>query len=243
MGVIYQFIPLLRSILYSSVLIVLVLSCKEDTVRRTDFLIQGVDVSRYQLQVNWPEVAAQGIHFAFVKATEGATHLDTLFHKNWRAIRESGLRRGAYHFYRPQTDAQLQATYFLKQVELKDGDLPPVLDIEVLDGTDPRALVNDLHTWVTIVHEHCGVAPILYTNLKFYNRYLAGHFDDYPLWIARYSNEKPVLACGREWQFWQYGNRGTLSGIDGYVDFNVFQGDWLTLDSLTYNYNTALSFK
>ena len=238
-----QSIPLLRSILYSSIFALLVLSCQQDTIRRTDFLIQGIDVSRYQLQVDWTEVAKQGIHFAFVKATEGATHLDTLFHKNWHAIKASGLKRGAYHFFRPQTDARQQAAYFLGQVELEDGDLPPVLDIEVLDRIDPRALVADLHTWLSTVYDHFGVRPVLYTNLKFYNRYLAGHFDDYPLWIARYNEEEPVLACGRDWQFWQYGNRGKLVGIDGYVDFNVFYGDWLALDSLTYSHSTALSFK
>jgi len=230
-----------RITLHISVILLLLFSCQRDTARRTDFAVQGIDVSRYQLQVNWPEVAQQGIHFAFVKATEGATHTDTLFHKNWHLIREAGLRRGAYHFFRPRTDARLQALHFIDQVTLRDGDLPPVLDIEVLDKVDPRILVTDLHIWLQHIHEHYGVKPVLYTNLKFYNRYLAGHFDDYPLWIARYSEEEPVLACGRDWQFWQYGNRGKLPGIDGYVDFNVFFGDWLELDSLAYSHNTALS--
>lgn len=234
---------MLRYLLYTSIFCLLILSCQRDTVRRTDFLIQGIDVSRYQLHIDWAEVADQDVHFAFVKATEGATHLDTLFQKNWQLIREAGIRRGAYHFFRPRTDAGLQAAHFIRQVELLDGDLPPVLDIEVLDNVDPRELVLALQFWLRTVEDHFGVPPILYTNLKYYNRYLAGHFDDYPLWIARYNEEEPILACGRNWQFWQYGNRGTLPGIDGYVDFNVFYGDWLDLDSLSYNQGRALSFQ
>lgn len=230
-----------RRLLYTGVFFLLILSCQRDTERRSDYLIQGIDVSRYQLQINWPEVAQQDVHFAFVKATEGATHLDTLFHKNWQLIQDAGIRKGAYHFFRPRTDAYQQAIFFIGQVELRNGDLPPVLDIEVLDGTDPRELLPALHTWLRTVRDYYGIRPVLYTNLKFYNRYLAGHFDDYPLWIARYSEEKPVLACGREWQFWQYGNRGHLPGIEGHVDFNVFYGDWLAFDSLTYSRDTALS--
>ena len=126
-------------------------------------------------------------------------------------------------------------------VELLDGDLPPVLDIEVLDSSHPALLIVSLKIWLDTIYEHYGVRPILYTNLKFYNRHLAGHFDEYPLWIARYSEEEPVLACGREWQFWQYANRGKIAGINGYVDFNVFAGNWQELDQLSFGQHTVLS--
>jgi lysozyme len=63
---------------------------------------------------------------------------------------------------------------------------------------------------------------------------LAGHFDEYPLWIARYNTREPTLACGRDWQFWQYGSRGKIEGISGNVDFNVFHGSLEQLDSLCY---------
>ena len=85
-----------RRLLYTGVLLLLLLSCQRETERRSDYLIQGIDVSRYQLQINWSEVAQQDVHFAFVKATEGATHLDTLFHKNWQLIQAAKIRRGAY---------------------------------------------------------------------------------------------------------------------------------------------------
>jgi lysozyme len=168
-------------------------SCTQDTERRDDYAIQGIDVSRYQSVVDWDKIAAQEVHFAFIKATEGATHTDSLFERNWKQIRATGIRRGAY-----------------AAVRLENGDMPPVLDIETLDGSDPRKLVPALKTWLVLIRRHYGVMPILYTNLHFYNKHLAGQFADYPLWIARYGDDLPVLACGRSWQFWQYGSRGTL---------------------------------
>lgn len=216
-------------------------SCQRETQRRYDYDIQGIDVSRYQAQVDWAIVAEQDMHFAFVKATEGATHTDSFFLSNWDQIKAAGLRRGAYHFYRPRTSAVDQADHFVSRVQLANGDLPPVLDIEVLDGVNPKYLIPSLKTWLVLITRHYGVRPIIYTNLNFYNKYLAGHFDNYPLWVARYNGGVPVLACGRDWQFWQYGNRGELEGIDGPVDFNVFAGSWLEFDQLSYTKGTALS--
>ncbi|MEM1215111.1 MAG: GH25 family lysozyme [Bacteroidota bacterium] len=219
----------------------LLFACQSDTVRRHDFLIQGIDVSRYQAEVNWDTIAAQGMHFAFVKATEGATHADQYFEQNWQALREAGLRRGAYHFYRPRTSPVAQADFFVSKISLVEGDLPPVLDVEVLDGIHPTTLVTNVKTWLRLIERRYGVQPIVYTNLSFYNKHLAGHLEDYPLWIARYGREKPVLACGRDWQFWQYGSRGLLGGIAGYVDFNVFAGGWEDLDRMTYQGEDILS--
>ncbi|MEQ8706578.1 MAG: GH25 family lysozyme [Phaeodactylibacter sp.] len=196
--------------------------------------VHGIDVSHYQADIDWNVVAAQGVQFAFVKASEGMTLIDTLFCENWFELKEANIRRGAYHFFRPRTPVFEQAMNFQTTVKIESSDLPPVLDVEVLDGVSKVELVSSVLTWLYLTEIHYGVKPILYTNLKFYNKYLAGHFDEYPLWIARYSRREPTLACGREWQFWQYGNRGSLEGIEGPVDFNVFQGDLHKLDSLCY---------
>ena len=209
-------------------------SCNPITERMETFAIHGIDVSHYQAQINWPLVAQQNIKFAFVKATEGESLKDSLFAKNWTAMKEVGLHRGAYHFFRPTKPASIQADHFLKQVQLEPGDLPPVLDVEVTDGVEEGPLLSRMKTWLAIVERHCGIRPIIYTNLNFYHRHLAGYFDDYPIWIARYSSRTPQLASGQKWQFWQYGNRGKLEGIHGYVDFNVFHGDYEELTEMTY---------
>lgn len=215
-------------------------SCDYQTARMEEFEVHGIDISHYQSRVDWDMVAVQDINFAFVKASEGVSLHDSLFMLNWDEMKRVGIRRGAYHFFRPSFPAEEQARNFITQVDMEYGDLPPVLDVEVLDGSSKVQLITGIRTWLYLVEIQYGVKPILYTNIKFYNRYLAGHFREYPMWIARYNRRQPSLACGREWLFWQYGNQGKLPGIEGDVDFNVFKGSMAELEALCAAPTSAL---
>ena len=119
-------------------------------------------------------------------------------------------------------------------VQLQAGDMPPVLDVEVIDEASKVELITKVRTWLYLAEIRFRIKPILYSNQKFYNRYLAGHFDDYPVWIARYNTTQPDLAYERTWHFWQYGNRGRIKGVEGYVDFNVFDGTLEDLDRMCW---------
>ena len=211
----------------------LLFGCNEQTNRRQGFDVHGIDVSHYQKDINWEKVAAQDIHFAFIKATEGETYKDSFFCENWVEMKAAGIKRGAYHFFRPTLSAAMQAENFIEMTELGDGDIVPVLDVEVTDGVAPEELRAQVDIWMSIVENHFKAKPILYTYQNFFNDNLAGHFNDYPVWVARYSAwRKPCLHTKEGWQFWQYGNRGKLKGIDGPVDFNVFKGSADDLESL-----------
>lgn len=203
----------------------LFLACNEQTVRKDHFEVHGIDVSHYQKEIDWPLVAAQDVAFAFVKASEGETYKDRYFCENWDAMKDAGIKRGAYHFFRPTLSAEMQAKNFIEQASLEDGDFAPVLDIEVLDNVSPEQLRAGVNTWIQIVEDHFKVKPIIYTYQKFYNKYLSGYYEEHPLWIARYSSwRKPRLKSNQSWQFWQYGSKGQLDGVDGPVDLNVFKG-------------------
>ncbi len=215
-----------------ALLLALFQSCERETIRMEGFKVHGIDVSHHQQKITWDSVAQDAITFAFVKATEGSTHRDSLFATNWKEMKRVGIKRGAYHFFRPQTPAEEQALNFIRLVDMEIGDLPPVLDVEVLDGTNKINLITQMRTWLYMIELHYEIRPIIYTNLKFYNEHLAGHFDEYPLWIARYSYRKPDLAGKKDWIFWQYGNRGKINGINGPVDFNVFYGNKFQLQDL-----------
>ena len=73
-------------------------------------------------------------------------------------------------------------------VEMQYGDLPPVLDVEVTDGVVGEDLINGIQTWLTLVEQKTRMTPIIYTNQKFYNKHLAGHFPNHLIWIARYNS-------------------------------------------------------
>ena len=188
------------------------------------YTVEGFDVSRYQATIDWERVSEARQDFVFIKATEGRTLRDPQFLTNWFGAERSGVRRGAYHFFRPGVDPGEQARLYFSTVELQPGDFPPVLDIEKTGGLSSRELVKRAKQWLTLVELRYGVKPILYTGQNFYNRHLAGQFDDYPLWLARYDHEQPVTVCGRTFQFWQYSDRGRVRGVKGRVDRNVFTG-------------------
>lgn len=214
-------------------------SCNQITEKMKGFEVHGIDVSRYQSDIDWKKVAQQDIAFAFVKASEGESISDNFFCKNWKEIKEANIRRGAYHFFRPTTSVLTQAQNFMDNVILEKGDLPPVLDIEVLDGVSSEDLVIRVRTWLEIIEAEYQIRPIIYTNLKFYNKHLADHFQEYPVWIARYNKYfEPLLVNEVKWKFWQYGNRGRLDGIDGDVDLNVFKGSIDELNMLCFNPQT-----
>lgn len=215
-----------------SLIILIGYSCNPYTVRLDRFILHGIDVSHYQAEIDWKKVKEQGVYFAFVKASEGRSLHDPRYCTNWDALKEQRIKRGAYHFFRPTIPAEVQVQNFSDIVEMEYGDLPPVLDVEVLDGVSKVELINGVREWIYTIEIKYGVKPIIYTNLKFYNKYLAGHFPEYPLWIARYNTKEPTLACGRDWHFWQYGNKGKIEGISGEVDFNVFHGTTYELEAL-----------
>ncbi|HSN62216.1 MAG TPA: glycoside hydrolase family 25 protein [Ferruginibacter sp.] len=195
----------------------------------TRYNIHGIDVSRYQKTIGWKlikemEVENIRIGFAFMKATEGVSGIDGQFRRNWIQAKKADLPRGAYHFFIASKSGKAQAENFIENVKLQKGDLPPVLDIEQINGASVTDLQQRVADWLLVVEKKYNVKPIIYTNADFYETFLAGRFDDYPLWVAHYLvKDKPRIK--RKWHFWQHSEKGRANGIDAFVDFNVFNGD------------------
>jgi lysozyme len=207
------------------------LTGREKTPLLAGYSVHGIDVSAYQGHIDWPEVARHNVRFAFIKASEGGTMRDARFKRNWKEARAAGVMRGAYHYYQPNRDAGIQADLFVRTVPLAPGDLPPVLDVEAPNFHDVAELRKGVAQWLRLVEAHYGVKPILYSNHSFYRRHLAGHFDDYPLWLAHYEVEKPAMPRSK-WIIWQHSDEAYVPGIRGVVDFNVFQGNYAALRAM-----------
>lgn len=195
--------------------------------------LEGVDVSRYQLNVNWEQVRDSGLSFAFAKATEGRTYTDPTFRTTWQRLQDVGLVRGAYHFMRPDNNAALDEAKHAVEVvgELGSGDLPIVGDLEVpRPNLAPRQLVDWVNTWCTTVEELTGRTPILYTYTSYWIDQLAGtkELAQWPLWLADYRQPAPDRPAeslgGWRWLFWQWTGKGRVFGYDGDIDRNVFRG-------------------
>jgi len=181
----------------------------------------GVDVSGYQPTVDWQKVAASGIAFAFIKATEATTLVDHAFARHWAQAKQAKLLRGAYHFFRPKLDAAAQARFFLAQLE-DPGELPPVLDVEVTDDVAPAQVVAGVRAWLDVVAGSLG-RPIIYTSPSFWNA-LPGAADvahKADLWVAHWGAHVPASVNGwQRWTFWQFTNKASISGIPGTADMD-----------------------
>ncbi|KAM3108643.1 GH25 family lysozyme [Phormidesmis sp. 146-33] len=199
--------------------------------------LEGIDVSYYQGDIDWPTVASQGVFYGFAKATEGASSSDPSFAKNWAGMKTFGLVRGAYHFFRAGKDPIVQANNFLQQIKgnYEPSDLPPVLDLEILDNLDAATVINRAAQWLTAIESATGRKPLIYTYPVFWEEKLGNttRFSSYPLWIANFGTRAPfVPSAWKSWVFHQYSESGTVKGIDGNVDLNQFNGDLDGLQNL-----------
>ena len=206
------------------------------------FEIHGIDISHYQGKIDWEQlknamIKGCPVRFVIIKSTEGSSRLDENFRENFNQTRDFGFIRGVYHFWSNKSTAREQAYYFLDQVHLTDGDLPPVLDIEHKPADKSvEDFQRDVLTWLHIVEDKYHVKPIIYTYYKFKEQYLSAPvFDDYPYWIAHYYVDK-VQYKGK-WKFWQHTDVGKLPGIKGYVDFNIYNGSYYELKQLCIGSN------
>lgn len=200
------------------------------------YSLHGIDVSFYQQHIYWPSVKKMkekdvALKFVFIKATEGLYNADRYFKRNWEQAKSLSLTRGAYHFFLATKDGTMQAKNFLKKVQLKPGDLPPVLDIEELYGVAPDVMRRRVKDWLKYTEKYCGVKPIIYSNAFFYEHYLGKEFSGYPLWVAHYF-EKKKPGVTREWTFWQHNDAGKVNGIAAKVDFNVYNGDSVSFQKM-----------
>lgn len=201
------------------------------------YSVQGIDISHYQGNIDWDKlhnalIDGNPVRFIIIKGTEGNYRLDDNFNDNFYNAAEYGFIRGAYHYFVPGVDAKSQADYFLKQVHLEEGDLPPVLDFEKTGNLSPAQVEKAALTWLNRVENHYHVKPILYTYYKFKLKYFSSKkFDDYPYWIAHYYVD--TLRYKGAWKFWQHTDFGKVDGIKSYVDLDVYNGSMYDLEKFT----------
>jgi lysozyme len=188
---------------------------------------KGIDVSHRQGHIEWQQVKASGISFAFCKATEGGDFNDPLFTVNVNYAKKAGIAVGAYHFLRASTAAQgvEEANHFITVVQNAGGfallDLPPVVDVEVAENT-----VAAVSAWISRVKEVSGKQPAIYTYPSFIDEHLDSSLGSIPLWYANYSETQPKDRGGwSKWTFLQYSDKGNVPGIANPVDLDVCDSD------------------
>lgn len=202
-----------------------------ENITPSRYPIHGIDVSKYQGEIDWLTVRRSGVSFAYIKATEGGDHLDEKFKENWRGAARGGVPRGAYHFYYFCRTAKEQARWFIENVPRDRHALPPVLDIEwnhqsrTCPGKPSASHIrNEMARFIQIITAHYGRRPLIYTTVDFYADNDIGRVKGADFWLRSVAAHPSESYRGQRWTLWQYSGTGNVPGIEGKVDLNAFAG-------------------
>jgi lysozyme len=220
-------------------------------------VVEGIDVFDGQGIIDWAQVRAAGIGFAYIKATQGTYDTQATFADNWAGSSAAGLLRGAYHFFDPTEDGEAQAAHFLAVVGAASGDLPPVLDAECPDGdgdclgtgsagdASAAEIRVRLLAFLGAVQRALGRTPLVYTFASYFadNGVDTTGLEAYPLYLAWIPPGDPAatgsaLPCidipapWTEAALWQYSFEGAVAGVSGAVDRDRFLGSISALQAL-----------
>lgn len=191
---------------------------------RTQYPVRGIDVSHHQGPIDWSAVKSSGIHFAYIKATEGANFTDATFADHWKNSNAAGIAHGAYHFFTLGTSGEIQAAHFIATVPADADALPPAIDLEFSGYNKnrrppPEEFQHELAIFWDALVAHYRKLPVVYTASDFQKEYLR-FMPIERLWIR-----EVVLRPDSRWTFWQFSARGRVRGVPGFVDLNVFHSN------------------
>lgn len=183
--------------------------------------LRGVDLSAHNGDIDFNRLQRSGIDFAYIKATEGTDFIDRNFVRNAQGMRLAGIPCGAYHFFRFDTDGEMQALNFMRALRNREFQLPPAIDLEEWsnpEGFSTSHILRELRRMLAMLRTE-GITPLIYTNKDGYDRFVKRSLGDYPLWICSFTD--PPLDSDTPWEMWQFSHRGNIDGVDGFVDLNT----------------------
>lgn len=195
-----------------------------------DICRKGIDVSKYQGDIDWNKVKAAGIEFAMIRivsTNNSGVYIDPYFEKNYNGAKAAGIPVGAYIYTYAKTEERQNQEILLAMDALngKTLEYPLALDVEdsslVSMGKD--ALSNLVQRGLVIIDQK-GYVPMLYTYTNYTTHLNMATLSDYDLWIADYRGYNGYGPA----EMWQYTSSGSVDGISGNVDLNYCYKDFYT---------------
>lgn len=211
----------------------------EDFVYEGDYLtclstqtMLGIDVSVWQEDIDWAQVKEAGIQFAMIRLgyrsmAEGVLSEDSYAKANYAGAAAAGIPVGAYFFSQAVTveEAVQEAQFVLEMVRDWDLRMPIVYDWEHT-GEDTRTANVDARTLTDCTKAFCEtIEQAGHEAMVYFNSYQADNslyleeLAEYPFWLAQY--DQP-LDFEHRVDMWQYTDQGTVPGIQGDVDVNLY---------------------
>ena len=199
------------------------------------YSVHGIDVSKYQGDIDWHRVRGSGVGFAFIKATEGGDHADERLQRELAGARAAGMPRGAYHYYYFCRPALEQAAWFIEPRAARPlgaaAGARPRMDAQVQHlhlPARPDDRPREALAFLQVLTVYYGKRPVIYTTVDFYRDNELWRLEGYPFWLRSVAGHPSEVYPGQRWDFWQYTGTGVVDGIDGLTDLNVFAGSRVT---------------
>jgi len=197
-------------------------------------MITGIDISEKNGQVLLDGTIGNDLSFVYIKASEALNSEDRCFHENITAARKNGLLVGAYHWLHPRLHVGQQAKFFMDVVNNFNGMLPPVVCLNT-HRDSLNKIGQNVKTFLMILKENVGAAPVIYTSKDYWEKYLAdaSWASEFPLWLDfPGSNWPPQLFPWAGWTFWQHDYAGKVPGIHAKIGVNLFNGSKYELEEM-----------
>ncbi len=198
----------------------------------------GIDVSEHNGEINWEEVASDGIDFVYIRAGfrgygSGKMVEDKYFTQNIEGAKAAGLSVGVYFFTQAvnETEAVEEADFVLQRIEDYGVDIPVAIDVEKIDDPEAEVRTRDISKdeYTRNVRAFCkriesrGLGSVIYGNAKSFMMLLnMGELEDKEKWFADYVGPNDLVPYfPYEFRIWQYDSSGSCKGIEGNVDMNL----------------------
>lgn len=202
------------------------IDANKDTSSNTpnsNYQIKGIDVSKYQGNIDWQKVKNAGIEFAMIRllsSNNNGPYIDPYFEQNYNNAKSVGIKIGAYIYTYATTEEKqnTEITMAIEALKNKTLDYPLALDVE--DGSlvsIGRDALSNLVLRGLVIIDQKGYIPMLYTYTNYTSNLNMNTFKDYDLWIADYRGYNGYGEC----DIWQYSSTGSVDGISGSVDMNI----------------------
>lgn len=197
-------------------------------------LIDGIDVSQWQGNINFQAVREAGIEVVYIRTSLGSNYTDPYWRQNYQNAKAAGLRVGFYHYLtaRSVEEAKNQASYFVSVIGDAVPDCRLAMDFESFGRLDPAQVNAVARTFLQTAEELSGYGMVVYSNANDTVEVFDRTLSVYPLWIANYGVQTP--SGGGSWNNWvgfQYSSTGNVAGISGNVDLDYFTNGIFLEDS------------
>lgn len=188
-------------------------------------IYDGIDVSGWQGNIDYSEVASSGIEIVYMKASEGTSFVDPYFNQNYTNAKANGLKVGFYHYLtaRSNSEAVAEANFFVSTISGMTPDCRLAMDFESFGNLSAEEINEIGLTFMQTVESLSGKEMVIYSDTSNASNIFGGSLTNYPLWVAQYEVEEPTTNGNWDsWVGWQYTDAGEISGINGYVDRDRF---------------------